>query len=291
MDANRSFYTIPDPETAFAARAHLAAVLLKFVGHSAMSSRSHRYFQGLHDIAAVIMVATNNEDVAARVLFELACTKLEPLFAGALTPMLGRPFAVVARADPRLTAFLRRGDASSLFVHRWLTTWFAHDIDDIPTAQRVFDHLLASDFTQGFYLSAALVCLGGDALMRDVPCEMGSIHKFYCELPGKVTTDSSANSANEDRIRASTLIGKSTELRNMFPIDFDAIAQQEQEEEEEYVRRNSTEKKEKAKVMMTRKRKKGGNAWKRPPRLCVWVVIAMIAVFVLSRIYQRANRG
>lgn len=285
MDANRSFYTIPDAETAFAARAHLAAVLLKFVGHSAMSSRSHRYFQGLHDIAAVVMVATNNEDVAALVLVELACTKLEPLFTGTLSPMLGRPLAVVAQAEPRLMAFLRRGDASPLFVHRWLTTWFAHDIDDPATAQRVFDHLLASDFTQGFYLSAALMCLGGDALMRDVPCEMGSIHKFFCELPGKITTSSTANEDDSEGINAAALVSKSIELRSMFPIDFDAVAQQEEEEKEKEKERmrNSTGRK-----MVTKKKR--GNVWKKPPKLWVWVVVAIIAVFVLSKIYQRANR-
>lgn len=231
MDANRSFYTIPDAATAFAARTHLAAVLLKFVGHSLMASTAissstttlptartgHRYFQGLHDIAAVLMVATNSEDTAAALLLELAATKLEPLFTGTLAPMLGRAFAIVAQAEPRLADFMQRAGAEPLCVHRWLTTWFAHDIDDPPTAQRVFDHLLATDFTQGFYLAAALMCLVGDTLIRDVPCDMGSVHKFFCESAARITTAAVEGGGGID---VGVLVAKAVELRVMFPIDF-----------------------------------------------------------------------
>ena len=215
MDAKRSFYTVQDEVDASLARIHLAAVLLKFIGYSALNRCSLSYFQGLHDIASVVMVVTNNEDVAAKALFRLATTRLRALFADDIGPVLEKPLAVVEKADPELMGFLKRGDASPLFARRWVMTWFSHDIDDPQTAQRMFDLLVATDFTQVIYLSAALMCCTRDTLMHSVPCDMASIHKFFCDAAGRIT-QSGAGSCGPP-IDAFELIRKSVELRKDFP--------------------------------------------------------------------------
>lgn len=262
MDVNRSFYTITDPADIFTARAHLAAVLFKFAGYSIINTRNYRYFQGLHDIAAVIMIATNNEDMTVSILLELACTKLEPLFTNTLAPMLERPFAIVAQADQRLSEFMKRGDASTLFLHRWLTTWFAHDLDDQPTIQRIFDLLITSDFTQGFYLAAALMCLSGDTLMRNIPCDMASIHKFFCERVEKITSDD-----NNDSINVFALVNKSVELRSMFPIDFTANPQPSPKKE----------KRDDEKIV------------KKTSKRALWIAAAVATILVFSFIHYKRN--
>jgi len=270
LDVNRSHWI---PASAGAdARAKLSRVIQ---GVLASHTGECRYYQGLHDVAAILILVCG--DAAPAVLDRLVLGHLRDNVRGggldAVLDTLRLLPHLVAVADPELHAAIFPSSARSAFAHSrslgsstrrkhthtpadsdeirtdhpgdgdepssssllgdddasfeflgvadfsdmehvrgchfavsWLLTWFAHGLDDVDDAARLFDVLLGSDPLMPLYVGAAAIVADRDALLalarglplpgepeRDVdsprddwPVVEGMLHTRLSELPALV---------------------------------------------------------------------------------------------------------
>jgi TBC1 domain family member 20 len=136
---------------------------LAWVVRSVLAAQpSLHYYQGFHDVCAVLLTVLEDRTAAAAVAARVATQWLAPAMAPTLQPVLhqlGSVVALVRRADPALGTFLDRAGVPSFFALSWCITWFAHDVDDPAARARLFDVCLAFPPTMPYYLAAAVGAL------------------------------------------------------------------------------------------------------------------------------------
>lgn len=129
----------------------------------ASNSSGVYYYQGLHDIAAVLLFVCG-ERLAFRMLAALAtchlrdCTRRD---LAAATEMLRLLYAILEACDPGLYAYIQGLQEPALetpyFALSWYMTWFAHDVRSLPQAARLFDLFLSSHPLMPLYLAAVAI--------------------------------------------------------------------------------------------------------------------------------------
>jgi len=105
---------------------------------SSSSSSTVHYYQGLHDVASVLLLVTGSEVAAFRLLRRLAGCQLRDFTRRTLDAALEAcellPL-IVAKADPQLGRALdcskNPGAPPSHYALPWLLTWFAHSASSI----------------------------------------------------------------------------------------------------------------------------------------------------------------
>ncbi|PSC72783.1 TBC1 domain family member 20 [Micractinium conductrix] len=122
------------------------------------------YYQGLHDIAAVLLFVCGSELAAWRLLHALAgghlrdCTRVD---LAAATETLRLLYPILERCDPELHAYLHGLQEPALevpyFALSWLLTWFAHDVPSLPQTARLFDLFLSSHPLMPLYVAAVVI--------------------------------------------------------------------------------------------------------------------------------------
>jgi hypothetical protein len=144
------------------------------------------YYQGLHDMAAVLLQETGCPALSAVLLRSLVCTRLRPFLTSDLSATarsLGTVCDVVARENAPLGAALRGGnpDFPALFALPWVITWFAHDVSDHADVARMFDAFLAGGPRLPLYACAALVLDNAAALGLgdDDDDDMGALARVH----------------------------------------------------------------------------------------------------------------
>lgn len=162
-----------------AAQAAVARVL-----RAAAATRPHYYYQGLHDVAAVLAHVLG-EAHAAGALATLTGGPLAPYAraatmdaAGALTDLL---VPLVRGADPELGAHLEGAGVTGVFAVPWFLTLFAHNVGDMAAAARLFDVWLSHDASFVVYVSAAVrrgAGVGGAAGPQTI-----DVTRAACALP------------------------------------------------------------------------------------------------------------
>jgi hypothetical protein len=128
-----------------------------------------RYYQGLHDVASVLLVVTRDELASYRVLRSLCRAHLRDATRPSLdavveTLTLALP-PVVRAADPELARCLESARLPPFYALSWLITWFSHDVRDAAEAARLFDLFLSAHPLMPLYVGAAAMRAQRDRLL------------------------------------------------------------------------------------------------------------------------------
>lgn len=151
---------------------------------SCAASGPVRYYQGLHDVASVLLLAVG-ERAAFPLLCRLAtghlrdCTRPSLHSIIQIMPLMEPILAVL---DPELLRHLRAVGISPLVALSWFLTWFAHDLGaGHPGVARLFDLFMASHPLMPLYAGAAALVSQRGALLA---CEdMPELHSAVKNLP------------------------------------------------------------------------------------------------------------
>eukprot|EP00727_Mastigamoeba_balamuthi_P005757 m51a1_g1800 putative C-tail anchored protein (1599) ;mRNA; r:437863-444175 len=179
-DTERSLWHVPQ-RLRQTKREELTQLVMSVLGRH----RGLHYFQGYHDIAAVVLLTSGSESAARDIMESLSLGALRPWLHETMGPvrsMLGLLFPLLGHADRRVDAFLEQAGVQPLFALAWVLTWFAHCSDDVCALARLFDVFVAAHPLMPVYASASVVLAHADALLA-VPCDPGSVHSFFAALP------------------------------------------------------------------------------------------------------------
>ena len=121
------------------------------------------YYQGLHDVAAVLLFVAG-EAAAYRMLSRLATCHLRDSTRPTLDPaieVLSMLYPILEAADPALHSFLRGLGEPALevpyFALSWHMTWFSHDVASLDQCARLFDLFISSHPLMPMYVAAVAV--------------------------------------------------------------------------------------------------------------------------------------
>ena len=189
------------------------------------------YFQGLHDVAAVLWLNCGTQRAGA-CLVGLLTGHLRDCAGSDLAPVIAqlallRP--LLHRADPEQAAFLARaarksgvlppppppgttpppagGDASGVpyfntdFALSWCLTWFAHSAPDMDTVARLFDLCVASSPLMPLYIGATACVAGREQLLKG-PCDAAEAHRLLTALPAVSRTKAEGGAGAGALVRA-----------------------------------------------------------------------------------------
>lgn len=143
------------------------------------------YYQGLHDVAAVLLFVCG-EAPAYRMLSRLAqchlrdCTR--PKLEAAIEA-LSLLYPILSVADPELHAHITGLHEPALevpyFALSWQMTWFSHDVATLDQCARLFDLFISSHPLMPLYVAAVVVKEQRELILA---CESGDI--AYSKLKG-----------------------------------------------------------------------------------------------------------
>ena len=117
-----------------------------------------RYYQGLHDVASVLLLVTGSDVAAFRLLRHLTSCQLRDCTRATLDAALETLHllpAVLAAADVDVARRVAASGAPPHFALPWLLTWFARSAPDLAAAARLFDLFAASPPVAPVYVAAA----------------------------------------------------------------------------------------------------------------------------------------
>eukprot|EP00051_Salpingoeca_urceolata_P007287 m.96359 g.96359 ORF g.96359 m.96359 type:complete len:381 (-) comp15187_c0_seq4:17-1159(-) len=183
LDVNRSFWRFPEGIRA-TRRAKLRSDLTECLNAFLAQHRSLCYYQGLHEIAAVFML-TSDQRSAHALLRTLAACHIADFLSPTMRPvtdLLEFLFPLIQTQDDELYQFLRRSGVLPHFCLSWVLTWFTHVVDSLPTVQRIFDACLSSHPLFPLYMAAALVVQRRDDVLQTT-CEYSAVYQCLNNVP------------------------------------------------------------------------------------------------------------
>jgi len=129
------------------------------------SSSATRYYQGLHDIAAAVVMCDRrrrgrgtSDGLSAAILERLALFHLRDHTRADLSGTMGMTamwLDLMAKLEPRIADALER--APSFYTVKWFMCWFLHDVNDLVVSARLIDAFVVSHPLLPIYVAAALV--------------------------------------------------------------------------------------------------------------------------------------
>jgi hypothetical protein len=122
-----------------------------------------QYYQGLHDVAGVLLYNLGDADVATGVLRQLCASHFREAlrddnFASLLSFLQSYFLPLLHKLDAELHDVLS-GEEVMLpaIIFPWIITWFTHDLCDPRISSRLVDALLCGHSTFTIYLAMALL--------------------------------------------------------------------------------------------------------------------------------------
>ena len=149
--------------------------------------RRFNYYQGLHDIASVLLVQVSEVTAAPLLLRLMHChlrEYLTPTIDGVLA-VLQLMLPIITAEDPLLGQFLCGAgfDDRCHFALSWMLTWFAHALDEhLAVVARLFDFFLATHPLMPMYLSVAVVLQRRREVLR-TECSFPEVHSLLTKVP------------------------------------------------------------------------------------------------------------
>lgn len=135
------------------------------------------YYQGLHDIGAVLLLAVG-ERLAFPLLCKIATCQLRDCTRpnlDAVTELLTLINPIVEMADPEVAKLLQVMGVPCYFSLSWFITWFSHDVHSLPDVTRLFDLFFSSHPMMPLYVGAAGIATARRELIGlEEMCEMHS---------------------------------------------------------------------------------------------------------------------
>ena len=181
VDVQRSLWCTSDDHQREVQRAALLRVLNGVV--SKHSADGLCYWQGLHQIASVLLLTTGSEALSAALLEKMLLFPLRSCAAKDLGPVLNLldlVFPLLARLDAELERFLRASGLMPHFALSWLLTWHAHTTD-VQGAARLFDLFLSSGPLLPVYVGVVALAAQRDKLLA-MPCDGPELHQHLSHL-------------------------------------------------------------------------------------------------------------
>eukprot|EP00993_Chasmostoma_nieuportense_P002235 NODE_3049_length_1040_cov_21.813801_g2907_i0.p1 GENE.NODE_3049_length_1040_cov_21.813801_g2907_i0~~NODE_3049_length_1040_cov_21.813801_g2907_i0.p1 ORF type:complete len:343 (+),score=96.57 NODE_3049_length_1040_cov_21.813801_g2907_i0:58-1029(+) len=160
--------------------------LLRLLNY-ALHTTGCNYYQGLHDIAGVLLLVCG-EQTAAGMTVHLLRNHLKHYVTDSLSGVLhtlALVLPIVAQQDPPLARHIQEGslDGRCHFALAWVLTWFAHQIDsNLRQLLPIFDLFLASDSFMPVYFTAA-VLLHRRLAILDCPPDFATLHTLLTHFP------------------------------------------------------------------------------------------------------------
>ncbi|KAL6751264.1 rab-GTPase-TBC domain-containing protein [Haematococcus lacustris] len=150
------------------------------------------YYQGLHDVASVLLLVLGSEAAAFPVLQQLVGNQLRDATRASLDAvmeLLDLTFPLLEECDPQLASVMKGAELPPFFALSWTITWWAHDVPRLQDVARLFDLFLAAHPCMPLYLGvAAMCCMRSQLLGLE---EMPLLHTALVnlELPPSSTAD------------------------------------------------------------------------------------------------------
>jgi hypothetical protein len=132
----------------------LAAVL-----HVTIEETRCHYYQGLHDVAAVLLWSLKSRSLATLALVRLVRSQFRGFVGASMdttVAVLSLLLPLVEEVDAPLTAALLSEGMQPFFALPWILTWFAHAVHDLTVVTRLYDVFLATHPLMPLYTAAAL---------------------------------------------------------------------------------------------------------------------------------------
>eukprot|EP00038_Savillea_parva_P011567 m.198439 g.198439 ORF g.198439 m.198439 type:complete len:412 (+) comp20448_c0_seq1:23-1258(+) len=189
LDVNRSFFRFPKGIKQ-AERVQLRKSITDFLDAILGGSPELHYYQGFHEICAVLMLTCGRRRglQLGRILVHCHIRDyLEPTLQSSISHC-ELIFALLHAEAPDLYTHLLDGDTMPHFAISWVLTWFTHDVDDLETIVRVYDACLASHPFFPAYIAAAIVLHNKDTLLK-LPADLSVLHKNLLALPQNADFD------------------------------------------------------------------------------------------------------
>ncbi|KAF5840534.1 hypothetical protein DUNSADRAFT_16475 [Dunaliella salina] len=181
------------------------------------------YYQGLHDVASVLLLVMGSE----RAAFPLLCRLIGPMgpLRDATRPdllpvleVLGILYPIMDVADPQIAQQLREAGLPPFFALSWFITWFSHNVTELKDAARLFDLFLSSHPLMPLYLGAVAMCAVREELLacEDMPMMHSMLNNLrlpQLTLPHTLKVGSRVYSTNWDcqgGIHTASADGKTT---------------------------------------------------------------------------------
>eukprot|EP00803_Ostreobium_quekettii_P011044 evm.model.scf_763.6 EVM.evm.TU.scf_763.6 scf_763:49464-53228(+) len=145
-------------------REALMRLLNAVVNHSAGDVR---YYQGLHDIASVLLL-TVGERLAFPILCRLATCHLRDCTRPTLEPvaeLLQLQVPILDMTDRPLARVLEGMQVPCYFALSWYITWFSHDVKSLTEVARLFDLFLSAHPMMPLYVGAACMAAAREELI------------------------------------------------------------------------------------------------------------------------------
>lgn len=193
-----------DAEQRAAKLAQLAGVLADVFPEDDASSRPPpapvlRYYQGLHDVASLLLVAAGPVHAPALLTHALRRGGLLPYARGdgAGVPLaldaLALMMALLARADAPLHAHVLASGVAPHWGLSWLLTLFAHDVGDVGAGVRLLDCFLGGGHPAlPVYAAVALLRSRRAGVLALDPEDTGPFHAHLKRLPAALVTAADA---------------------------------------------------------------------------------------------------
>ncbi|GMK56226.1 hypothetical protein CspeluHIS016_0300660 [Cutaneotrichosporon spelunceum] len=206
LDTRRAFVTYPR-DLSSDAKTEMQEDLTALICAVLQRHPKLSYFQGFHDIAAVLYLtlltnvprpregATAQDrgewDTLVRATEVVALCRTRDGMSKDLGPMMGMLKLlrrVLAVADPglyRISSSISPVPTLPFFALSWILTLFSHDVDTLAPVQRIFDYLIARNPISAIYLAVAkrqMLKLAAD-LGPEVRLDPSLLHPLFQRLP------------------------------------------------------------------------------------------------------------
>ena len=211
-DASRSVlgkYSMQKDDTSQDLRHVLESVLEKPTRYGTL-----QYYQGLHDIAGVLLYNLKDKVVATLVLQRLCQSHFREAlrddnFVSLLSFLQTVVLPLLHKFDPELHDFVAAEDVMLLtIILPWMITWCLHDLTDPLVASRLVDAFLCGHSTFVLYVVVALIVRYREEILNcmledDDPMMIVMTLKG---LSSKIVSDYSDDKGDEAGISAQELI-------------------------------------------------------------------------------------
>jgi hypothetical protein len=181
-DIDRSFYSLNHthewPEEKFAAKKNLLGDTITSI---LVRNGDLSYYQGFHSVCVTCIEVCEDDPALAFMLIEKLSRHYFKDYMGKdfeiVTEFLPLVLQMIRKVDKKLFMFLSTAGIESFFATSWIITWFAHDVQDLEVAARIYDGVICSHPLFIIYLAAALVIHCREEIF-ELPCEFAPVHKY-----------------------------------------------------------------------------------------------------------------
>jgi hypothetical protein len=182
------------------------------------------YYQGMHDVVAVIMLVIGTSDDKGA----LACACADILLteflrdAAAATfdsvvACLGSIFPLVSSTDKDVGSAIEASGIDATVCLSWLITWFSHDLKNHLMVERLFDLMLASHPAMPLYLCASLILRQREAVLQAAAEAPGDFATMHCAIAHMTKSDMFTSTLKGDVCEIESWINEARSLMLSVP--------------------------------------------------------------------------